>query len=540
MADLESLAAEASTCVRCPLAAGRTQVVFGTGNPHADLMFVGEGPGAEEDAQGLPFVGRSGRLLDRLVLEEMGLTRADVYISNTVKCLRYNAQVQLGDGSWERIGRLVRGRYGGTVMSVDPDGTLVRRRVVGWHATPLAGRRVFRLTYQSARRAGAGRVGVELTGDHPVLTDAGYVAVEDLTLRHRIATGQGLSSLARDVVYGTLLGDGHLDRRRASIQFSHKARHGSYARWKAELLAELHPTVSNLFVSAAVGAERMHAIVAVQTRAHRALVTLRPEFYVPKKHVPSWLSAHLTPRAVAIWYMDAGHLRLRAGRAPDSEIATCSFSEQDLAVLVRGLENLGVTARPRRGRLQFGVAATRDLSRLIASFVPPVMRYKLHPKVAETLPYEPELFIPGPAEVTYDTAEIQEITDRPRSDVTFFCIDVEETQNFVTAGGVVHNCRPPGNRDPRPEEVEACNPWLEGQLELIAPKVVVTLGNFASKLLLGSTLGITRLRGKVYPWRGGVLVPTFHPAAVLRGGSEPTAQMRADLVRAKLALQARP
>jgi DNA polymerase len=83
---LDELAVEASTCTRCPLAAGRTQVVFGMGDPHADLLFVGEGPGAEEDRQGLPFVGRSGQLLDRLMLEELGITRDRVYIANVVKC----------------------------------------------------------------------------------------------------------------------------------------------------------------------------------------------------------------------------------------------------------------------------------------------------------------------------------------------------------------------------------------------------------------------------------------------------------------------
>ncbi len=86
MSDLDAIAVDASTCTRCPLAAGRTQVVFGTGNPRADLLFVGEGPGADEDAAGLPFVGRSGKLLDRLIAEEMGRTRADCYIANTVMC----------------------------------------------------------------------------------------------------------------------------------------------------------------------------------------------------------------------------------------------------------------------------------------------------------------------------------------------------------------------------------------------------------------------------------------------------------------------
>ena len=98
-------------------------------------------------------------------------------------------------------------------------------------------------------------------------------------------------------------------------------------------------------------------------------------------------------------------------------------------------------------------------------------------------------------------------------------------------------CRPPGNRDPLPDEIAACGPWLETQVDLIEPKVVVTLGNFAAKLLLGTTDGITRLRGRSYPFRSGVLVPTYHPAAVLRSPGL-TAQMRADLVRAKQYLPA--
>ena len=83
---LERLRLTASTCTRCPLAEGRTQVVFGVGNPKAELLFVGEGPGREEDLAGEPFVGRSGKLLDRLMWEEIGLTRAECYIANVVKC----------------------------------------------------------------------------------------------------------------------------------------------------------------------------------------------------------------------------------------------------------------------------------------------------------------------------------------------------------------------------------------------------------------------------------------------------------------------
>jgi uracil-DNA glycosylase family 4 len=85
IAALDAYAAAASTCTRCRLAAGRTQVVFGVGNPDADLMFVGEAPGFHEDKQGFPFVGQAGKLLDQL-LERIGLARAEVYIANVIKC----------------------------------------------------------------------------------------------------------------------------------------------------------------------------------------------------------------------------------------------------------------------------------------------------------------------------------------------------------------------------------------------------------------------------------------------------------------------
>jgi uracil-DNA glycosylase len=83
--ELNAYAAEIAGCTRCRLAQGRTQVVFGVGNPDADLMFVGEAPGFHEDKQGYPFVGQAGKLLDQL-LGGIGMSRGDVYIANVIKC----------------------------------------------------------------------------------------------------------------------------------------------------------------------------------------------------------------------------------------------------------------------------------------------------------------------------------------------------------------------------------------------------------------------------------------------------------------------
>ena len=116
-------------------------------------------------------------------------------------------------------------------------------------------------------------------------------------------------------------------------------------------------------------------------------------------------------------------------------------------------------------------------------------------------------------------------------------LELDRTQCYIAN---VVKCRPPGNRDPEPHEIAACRPWLEAQVELIEPRVILTLGNFATRLLLDRKDGIRKLRGQVYPNGpgGASLVPTFHPAAALRGGGETLAQMRADFVRAKELLHA--
>ena len=111
------------------------------------------------------------------------------------------------------------------------------------------------------------------------------------------------------------------------------------------------------------------------------------------------------------------------------------------------------------------------------------------------------------------------------------------TRDEVYIANVV-KCRPPDNRDPQPDEIEACRPYLEAQLDFLEPRVLVTLGNFATKLLLDTKQGITKIRGQEFPFRDGraVLVPTLHPAAVLRGGGASLAQVRSDFVVAKRAL----
>lgn len=523
MMDWETLRRTVSGCTRCGLQNTRTQTVFGVGNRQAEWMFIGEAPGADEDAQGEPFVGRAGQLLNSM-LKAIGLERGEVYIANILKCLRYNAPVRLEDGSWERIGRLVRSRYAGRVMSVDGAGRLVPRKVTAWYETPIADRRVFRLSCRSAKNAGAARAGIQLTGDHPVLTERGYVPVQELLPSDRVASGQGLSPLAFDVVCGTLLGDAHVPIVTSALAFGHSARQRDYALFKADLLAELKPRTHELPVAAVAGGERRFPALQVYTAASRALRILRREFYSEqnRKRAPQWLADRLNERMLAFWFMDDGCTRLHPHRQPRSELATCAFSDSDLTVLVRALLRLGLRATVRHGRLDFDVLNARILSERVAAYVPPSMRYKLHPGVERRVPFDPDRLTRGVPEVLFDEVEVTEVTHLQRSDQTFFCIDVEETHNFVSAGGVVHNCRPPNNREPKPEEAAHCAPYLERQIALIRPRIIVAVGRVAAQNLLQTDTPIGRMRGRVYRFgpQSIPLIVTYHPAYLLRSPGE--------------------
>src|SRR5438093_5468742 len=167
---LSELAREASTCTRCRLATGRTQVVFGVGNPEADLMFIGEGPGYYEDKQGEPFVGAAGQLLTRL-LGEIGLRREDVYIANVVKCRPPGNRDPLPDeieacrpfllGQLERISPRIIGTLGNFATRVILDRQASISRVRG-QRFEIEGRTVLPTFHPAAVLHGGGEAGSQM------------------------------------------------------------------------------------------------------------------------------------------------------------------------------------------------------------------------------------------------------------------------------------------------------------------------------------------------------------------------------------------
>jgi len=120
--------------------------------------------------------------------------------------------------------------------------------------------------------------------------------------------------------------------------------------------------------------------------------------------------------------------------------------------------------------------------------------------------------------------------------------EIEIAREDVYINNVVM-CRPPGNRDPYPDEIESCKPWLDERIALIEPSVVVTLGNWATRFILGPRTSISRVRGQRFPWNGRTVIPTFHPAAILHGGGQASSQMaalRSDFQEIRRALAERP
>lgn len=116
-------------------------------------------------------------------------------------------------------------------------------------------------------------------------------------------------------------------------------------------------------------------------------------------------------------------------------------------------------------------------------------------------------------------------------------IGIERREVYIAN---VLKCRPPGNRDPKPDEIDSCKGYLRSQIRMIHPEVVVTLGNFATKLLLPTEKGITRMRGQRFGWwLGATLIPTFHPAAALRGRPQVREQMQHDFELARAVLTER-
>ena len=532
-------------CRRCRLCETRKNLVFGSGNPSADILVIGEGPGETEDKLGLPFRGASGEILNRF-LDAAQIDRIqDLFITNVVSCLRYNTQVLLADGSWKRIGNLVRERYAGKVMSVDEYGHIVPKAVTDWHATPVMSRSMYKLSCVSLKTRGGYKAVTWLTEDHKVKTTRGWVRADKLRNNDLVAVGSGLTRIAKEVLEGTVLGDAHIDRRSGHISIRHCQAQKEYALLKANALKEL-----NIVVNDGVQHKdgKSYPYTDIRSLAHRSIQVMRNRFYPNgTKTVPEDL--RFTPISFCMWFLDNGHTTTKSDDGREgvgsglAEIAAHAFSDEGIQLLINKLwQQLGLRGYTRAtapGRIFFRANDTYKLSEMIAPYCPESMRYKLHPRVRSSVPFEPKLLRPsGLQETLYDQITIEHVPNWG-SDRTVYCLDVEDTHCFVTSGGVVHNCWPyhiikdersgkdvRETRSPTKEEKLACRERLMKTIYIIDPMIIVALGKTAMQALTGKGTVITKARGEIlvmemqgvhtkvrYP-----VLPIYHPAYLARSG----------------------
>jgi DNA polymerase I-like protein with 3'-5' exonuclease and polymerase domains/uracil-DNA glycosylase len=478
-------------CDECPLVNERPvppQIPHGK----TKLVIVGEGPGRTEGHTGIPFTGPSGRLLDQL-LRRNGMQRAEAHVTNTHLCLDGPTLVRMAGGSTMRINEIVKRKYRGQVLTVEADGSLGVRPIVGWHRNLRGRRRLVRLTHEFSKGNPQGSARTHLTEEHLVLTSEGWRKAREVD-GLLIATGdRAPTGAALEVAIGTLLGDGSIPRTQSGyLCVCHAVDQAEYCRLKA--------TVLGATTFSAPGHHGWQAKEGFRTYSSGFFHQMRRTFYPKgKKRIPPEIASNLSALSLAIWFLDDGYMRHRSNRSPRAEICGAAFSRSDLARIVRRLrERFSLDCKVNRkgpARIQFTAQGSFRLSLLIAEFVPPSMEYKLCPEHRGV--FDPYAFraTSGPF---FARARVQSVSIRPR---LVYCIDVEKTHNFITTTVVAHNCRSRTEQE-IPEAIVCCAPRLFRELGEIERRVpIAALGKAASKALLG-TSSILRARGFVWELPG--------------------------------------
>lgn len=520
---MTQLAQHCNQCHRCGLGDTRTHAVVGRGNLQAPIMILGEGPGQNEDETGLPFVGKAGQLLDKILASVKLDPEQDIYISNIVKCLDGYTKVFTKEGP-KRLNWIVKYQWSGEVLSVDDDGHLVWKKVIGWHRSRLAGRPLYKVSFKNGKDNNKGEVGYIATGDHPVLTRRGWITIQELQDDDLVATGTpapGPSGL--QVLLGSLLGDGSID---STGQFyeCHSVKQEAYLKLKARVLSGFSPKNREYLVKSSNG--NSYQSIGMSLLKTYYLHELRQEWYPNgKKDFPVAALSKLNNLGLAIWYMDDGYWRRKTKsgkprKSIDVEIALGDIKPDTVEKVVKYFQSQGYrTYAVFKGtwRLCFRYGEGIKFLESIAEYIPYSIRYKL-PEELHNIPFNIEPYQEESVVTHWKPVNKRLLAPKPDSHLVY-CIDVEDTANFVTPAGVVHNCRPPANRVPTAEEIAACKPYLLEQIRLVDPRIILLTGATAVKGLTGDKRGITKIRGTWLEWEGRLCMPILHPAYLLRNPS---------------------
>lgn len=355
-------------------------------------------------------------------------------------CLLADARISMADGSRKRLCTV---NVGETVLGVDGHGKVIPTTVTNRFLNGVGGK------WMRIRgpRLGAGRGNSEFsitcTSNHRFWNpETGkYVAASELKTGDAISlirSEMALTPLQEQVLLGKLLGDGSMADAvtTASIHFGHREEDRDYLEWTCRALGDLDFGIREAQTSG-------YGTSMIRSRSTgSAWVKERfGDFFSADgpKRVPEWVSDALTPIAVAFWYMDDGSLGTHEGQEDRASFATCAFTEDDCAILVRGLQRLGIMATIRTHDDYCRICMTADnaerLFLMVAPYIPPCMQRKLPERYRGSPGWLPT------ADRTYKPTMItQHITDITPTENVYSRYDLETgTHNFFANGILVHN-----------------------------------------------------------------------------------------------------
>ena len=418
-------------------------------------------PKAEiEGEMGDSHVGLQARLMSqalRKIAGALNQTKTTAIFINQLRekigvlfgCMSYGTRVTLADGSQEKIGKIVNQRMDVEVLSYDPvTCQVVPRKIVKWFNNGPAERF---LQFTVAKSGGNGRAQFAATENHLIRTPGGWHPAGELIEGDRllITESHRLSDQQRQVVLGSLMGDGNLSpnrRGRSGVRFrlGHGVRQAAYLDWKVSLLG-------NIECSRTVNAK---GAVFADFTPLTELSELHDVVYFGdgKKHLTWDYLKALTPLALAIWYMDDGNFTLRSKglqertQGGSGRIQICigamSLGSRDRLVrYLRDTHRIGVRLRlvgaTQKAVLIFSTAGTEKFQKLVAPYVHPSMEYKLLPRFRQQFGVEPQFTEP---ELRLQPARILDIHVKPRTrSMNRFDIEVEGNHNYFVDGVMVHN-----------------------------------------------------------------------------------------------------
>jgi len=352
-------------------------------------------------------------------------------------CLSYASLVQLGDGSWRKIGELVDTRYDGLVMSVSEDGRVVQSRVVGWWDNGVT-EEWYKLHLVGGRSGRWGVLGPKFTADHEVITDRGRVPVGCLQPGDRILTTESAyTDDQQQVLLGTLLGDGGYSSRNnggAGLRLGQASAREAYARWKADTLMPEGYSIDDSGGTWRATAVYGYRDAEMAEWARKVGLRNGVKGIHPHHEVLNLLS----DLGIAVWYGDDGTL------LPDGESCRiyCKVDAVNggrVAAWFQRRLGADVSYLSSQGAICFSRAATNLLHQRIARYTHPDVQYKLLDRYrgspCPTVDTEGGRFYASLVEVIPVRPDSGGLRDRTR-----YCITVEDTHNFVTESGVVRNC----------------------------------------------------------------------------------------------------